>query len=86
MGLGKINKTEETLSTFPLRFFIISKLRFQPKSLVPFPLRCWIIRCGNTMYQIQQPGDVVLFSPLTAHCVLTEPGLAASMTTTLKVE
>ena len=37
-------------------------------------------------YCIQEPGDVVLFSPLTAHCVLTGPVPAALMTTTLKVE
>ena len=37
-------------------------------------------------YCIQEPGDVVLFPSLTAHCVLTGPGPAALMTTTLKVE
>ena len=37
-------------------------------------------------YCIQEPGDVFLFSSLTAHCVLTGPGPAALMTTTLKVE
>ena len=36
-------------------------------------------------YCIQEPGDV-LFSSLTAHCVLTGPGPAALMTTTMKVE
>ena len=40
----------------------------------------------HTVYCIQEPGDVVLFSPLTAHCVLTGPGPAALTTTTLKVE
>ena len=40
----------------------------------------------HTVYCIQEPGDVVLFSPLTAHCVLTGPGPASLMTTTLKVE
>ena len=37
-------------------------------------------------YCIQEPGDVVLITSLTAHCVLTGPGPAALMTTTLKVE
>ena len=37
-------------------------------------------------YCIQEPGDVVLFSFLTAHCALTGPGRAASMTTTLNFE
>ena len=37
-------------------------------------------------YCIQEPSDVVLFSSLTAHCVLTGPGPAVLMTTTLKVE
>ena len=41
---------------------------------------------ANIAYCIQEPGDVVLFSSLTAHCVLTGPGPAALMTTTLKVE
>ena len=38
------------------------------------------------VYCIQEPGDVVLFSSLAAHCVLTGPGPAALMTTTLKTE
>ena len=38
------------------------------------------------MYFIQEPLDVVLFSPLTAHSVLTVPGPAALMTSTLKVK
>ena len=41
---------------------------------------------ANIAYCIQEPVDVVLFSSLTAHCVLTGPGPAALMTTTLKVE
>ena len=40
----------------------------------------------QTVYCIQEPDDVVLFSPLTAHCVLTGSGPAALMTTTLKFE
>ena len=40
----------------------------------------------HIVYCIQVPGDVVLFSPLTMHCVLTGPRPAALMTTTLKVE
>ena len=40
----------------------------------------------HIVYCIQEPGNVVLFSSLTAHCVLTGPGPAALMTTTLKVE
>ena len=38
----------------------------------------------HIVYCIQEP--VILFSSLTAHCVLTEAGPAALMTTTLKVE
>ena len=40
----------------------------------------------HIVYCNQEPGDVVLFSPLTALRVLTGPGPAALMTTTLKVE
>ena len=40
----------------------------------------------HIVYCIQELADVALFSPLTAHCVLTGPGPAALMTTILKVE
>ena len=59
----------------------LERLRSLPSTLRD-DLQIW----EYILYCIQDPGDVVMFSSLTAHCVLTGPVPAASMTTTLKVE
>ena len=42
-------------------------------------------RTKHVQYCVQEPGDVVLFSPLTAHAVLTGSGANSLLTTTFDV-
>ena len=68
--------------------FLCCKNRGRQKNMrksLPTPMMEDLRRIKHIQYCIQEPGDVVILSPMTAHAVLTGSGANSLLTTTFEV-